>query len=568
MTRSSHEQHAWPAMSTPGAVVLEESLACPVCLETFRDPVTLPCGHNFCLACISSCWEEERDEREGGDTEGGGALADGCRCPECRRQFSPRPPLARNILLCRIVEGMAGGSCRGEETGLVPNTSPGRPSSPLPSPTLPLHPLPAPCPTHGCNLHYCPINGAWVCGLGRGGLLAGGIITVEQEAAQIRGQVRQRLGEGERERQVTLGEMDKLQDSTQLFHGFHEGVRADVQRQLSALAALVMRLQREVGEAVGQEQRAGQLRAQSARQQLLHRCAYLTRHRQQLEALSGLSDPYQLVQEFHVVGESAYPRLELPPPVALAPDGRLAQLGARITALVNGVQGLARSVRQELGTTAGTDDELEQGWCELQPIPWGPLLLQETDMCQYGETDCQCLGRASAHSSHPSLSSRKRQQSAVTWPEVGAAGSEGAEEGGSSLGTSAGPPRKRTRLQEVARGCRGTCCSPTHPSQHHHQPQGPGGTAGAGGTTGAEAGGPELYAVLQASVVHPPLSPPCRARGPNGCSEGRSGAGSNNAATRGTEPRDFNGAGGEGVGTSVRPPGRLAGARRCPEARC
>uniref|UniRef100_A0A8C1U5X4 Zinc finger RING-type eukaryotic domain-containing protein n=1 Tax=Cyprinus carpio TaxID=7962 RepID=A0A8C1U5X4_CYPCA len=30
-------------MDAPG----EEELKCPVCVETFTDPVRLPCGHNF-----------------------------------------------------------------------------------------------------------------------------------------------------------------------------------------------------------------------------------------------------------------------------------------------------------------------------------------------------------------------------------------------------------------------------------------------------------------------------------------------------------------------------------------
>ncbi|XP_044840041.1 zinc finger protein RFP-like, partial [Mauremys mutica] len=36
---------------------LQEEATCPVCLEYFTEPVTLECGHNFCRACISQCWE-------------------------------------------------------------------------------------------------------------------------------------------------------------------------------------------------------------------------------------------------------------------------------------------------------------------------------------------------------------------------------------------------------------------------------------------------------------------------------------------------------------------------------
>uniref|UniRef100_UPI0037E84641 E3 ubiquitin-protein ligase TRIM11-like n=1 Tax=Semicossyphus pulcher TaxID=241346 RepID=UPI0037E84641 len=51
---------------------VEESLKCPVCQDFFTDPVTLPCGHDFCLTCIQTVWE----------TDG----SDECPvfCPECQ----------------------------------------------------------------------------------------------------------------------------------------------------------------------------------------------------------------------------------------------------------------------------------------------------------------------------------------------------------------------------------------------------------------------------------------------------------------------------------------------------
>uniref|UniRef100_A0A8C3S354 Uncharacterized protein n=1 Tax=Chelydra serpentina TaxID=8475 RepID=A0A8C3S354_CHESE len=32
---------------------LQDEATCPICLEYFREPVTLECGHNFCQACIT-----------------------------------------------------------------------------------------------------------------------------------------------------------------------------------------------------------------------------------------------------------------------------------------------------------------------------------------------------------------------------------------------------------------------------------------------------------------------------------------------------------------------------------
>ncbi|KAM9120114.1 zinc finger protein RFP-like [Pangshura tecta] len=61
---------------------------CPVCLEYFTEPVILECGHNFCRACITQCWE-------GSDTD--------ISCPQCRetvQQGNLRP----NRQLANMVE--------------------------------------------------------------------------------------------------------------------------------------------------------------------------------------------------------------------------------------------------------------------------------------------------------------------------------------------------------------------------------------------------------------------------------------------------------------------------------
>lgn len=59
-------------MGTVELVEVEKSLKCPVCQEVFIDPVTLPCGHDFCLTCIQAVWETD------GKTEGP------LFCPECQ----------------------------------------------------------------------------------------------------------------------------------------------------------------------------------------------------------------------------------------------------------------------------------------------------------------------------------------------------------------------------------------------------------------------------------------------------------------------------------------------------
>ncbi|XP_076873273.1 tripartite motif-containing protein 16-like [Brachyhypopomus gauderio] len=66
------------------------NFCCQICLELMQDPVTIPCGHSFCMTCITTCWDQGVDD---GD----------CRCPYCRQMFTPRPVLGRNTILADMV---------------------------------------------------------------------------------------------------------------------------------------------------------------------------------------------------------------------------------------------------------------------------------------------------------------------------------------------------------------------------------------------------------------------------------------------------------------------------------
>ncbi|OCT69509.1 E3 ubiquitin/ISG15 ligase TRIM25-like [Xenopus laevis] len=74
------------------AAGVREELTCPLCREIYTDPVTLLCGHSYCRVCIRKTW----DWQEG--------IEEKPSCPECREQFSRRPPLRRNLRLNNLAE--------------------------------------------------------------------------------------------------------------------------------------------------------------------------------------------------------------------------------------------------------------------------------------------------------------------------------------------------------------------------------------------------------------------------------------------------------------------------------
>ncbi|XP_048023642.1 zinc-binding protein A33-like [Megalobrama amblycephala] len=67
---------------------LNEELQCSICLDVFTDPVTTPCGHNFCRTCLSKCWTNTQT----------------CFCPFCKETFSRRPDLKINTTLREVVQ--------------------------------------------------------------------------------------------------------------------------------------------------------------------------------------------------------------------------------------------------------------------------------------------------------------------------------------------------------------------------------------------------------------------------------------------------------------------------------
>uniref|UniRef100_A0A8C4NLI7 Uncharacterized protein n=1 Tax=Eptatretus burgeri TaxID=7764 RepID=A0A8C4NLI7_EPTBU len=70
-----------------------DELICSVCLDLLNDPVTLGCGHSFCLECVNQYWA----------CRGGTSTY---ICPNCREVFPQKPQLKKNVIIASMVTQM------------------------------------------------------------------------------------------------------------------------------------------------------------------------------------------------------------------------------------------------------------------------------------------------------------------------------------------------------------------------------------------------------------------------------------------------------------------------------
>ncbi|XP_048020131.1 E3 ubiquitin/ISG15 ligase TRIM25-like [Megalobrama amblycephala] len=78
-------------MADVGMSWLEDQFNCSVCLDLLKDPVIFPCGHSYCMSCITGCWDQ--DDQKGVYS-----------CPQCKQTFTPRPVLGKNTMLAEVLE--------------------------------------------------------------------------------------------------------------------------------------------------------------------------------------------------------------------------------------------------------------------------------------------------------------------------------------------------------------------------------------------------------------------------------------------------------------------------------
>lgn len=91
-------------MATDDSFMSEDQFMCSICLDVFTEPVSIPCGHNFCKACIGLHWKNK----------------DLCKCPLCNEKFNKGLKLCVNTTFREVVENFKKQKVKSKDESIKP----------------------------------------------------------------------------------------------------------------------------------------------------------------------------------------------------------------------------------------------------------------------------------------------------------------------------------------------------------------------------------------------------------------------------------------------------------------
>ncbi|XP_026155144.1 E3 ubiquitin-protein ligase TRIM21-like isoform X2 [Mastacembelus armatus] len=306
---------AYTVMTSPRVLLSEVQFQCCICQDVFSEPVSIPCGHSFCLTCITSHWDD------------GLAIS----CPKCQAVFERRPELCENSFAKEMSEqirarrqndtmSVAGKSiscdvCTGKQTKalkscLVCLTSycESHLEPHLRVATLKIHKLIEPvamlenriCKSHQRLLElFCRNDQRCVCVLcTETDHRCHDTVPVERESQEKKAQIKRIKADVQQMIQDRLQKVEEIKHSVELSK---VNSKKDVEESMEVFSALFQSMERSQAELVDMIQRkqaAAEQRAEKLIGELELEITELERNRSEMEQLSHTEDHIYLLQRF------------------------------------------------------------------------------------------------------------------------------------------------------------------------------------------------------------------------------------------------------------------------------
>ncbi|XP_053347783.1 E3 ubiquitin-protein ligase TRIM39-like isoform X1 [Clarias gariepinus] len=286
----------------------EDQLLCSICLDVFTDPVTTPCGHNFCKSCLTQCWETSQHSY----------------CPLCKEKFTKRPELKINITLREVTDHFKKKSvpdkpevlcdaCTKEklkalqsclDCGLTLCKSHLEPHNHVPK--LKKHKLINPvenledyiCQKHERALElFCRDDQTCVCQFcTEGDHKNHNTVTIEEESRERKTQLGKTQTDVQQMIQDRLKNIQEIKHSVELSKRNIEKEKADSVEVFTALIRSIKRSQAELLEVMREKQKAAERQAEGLIKELEQEITVLKRRDTELEQLSHTEDHLHLLQ--------------------------------------------------------------------------------------------------------------------------------------------------------------------------------------------------------------------------------------------------------------------------------
>ncbi|XP_061867108.1 E3 ubiquitin-protein ligase TRIM65 isoform X2 [Colius striatus] len=266
---------------------LEEKLVCSICLELFRVPVTLPCGHNFCKLCISNHWQQQQAPA---------GAEKGYTCPDCRREFERCPELKKNVTLCSVVE-----LAQEEEAG-----APGTAGTEAARGEL--------CPQHGRPLElYCEEEQRCICCVCTARhCQRHRRLLLEEERAKKQALLQEFLEKKQEESERIKQWMQELEQQTQSIKDSSEQLRSVILNKFTVLRKSLEDFQWQTVTRIEKEQEAALGQVGENWSILKDHLDSLGQHRERAQSLLACPDHRTFLQEFPLLPSPESPEPLLP----------------------------------------------------------------------------------------------------------------------------------------------------------------------------------------------------------------------------------------------------------------
>ncbi|XP_063049947.1 tripartite motif-containing protein 16-like [Engraulis encrasicolus] len=353
------------------AVEDQDPFHCSVCLGPLRDPATIPCGHSYCMSCISGCWDQEDQKGE-------------YSCPQCRETFSPRPVLRKSTMLAELVDKMRKSTQTASPPPPALYAEPGDVECDLcteiklkavksclvcllslcqthiephyNTPALKKHKLVRArhlqqkiCSQHNRLIEvFCRTDQKWICMLctmdehkGHDTVPAAAERKErEKEIGKTGTEFQQRIQKREKEQQMIQEAVASYQHSAQEAEQHSEKI-------FTELLQSIERRRSEVRELIRAQQKAAVKDAEDVLEELEQELAELRRGHAELDKLSSEEDHVHVLQSFKVLKASVS---ETSPSISLNPDMSFKDLSTSLSALKREVDNLFKQDVMKIST--------------------------------------------------------------------------------------------------------------------------------------------------------------------------------------------------------------------------